>query len=111
MNEVYFWVGLILVVVGLVITVVRWFKMPSDKQLENIKEWLLYATIEAEKELGSGTGQLKLRFVYDQFIARFGLVAKLMPFSVFSQLVSDVLEDMKNTLETNKAIKQFVDKE
>lgn len=111
MSEVYFWVGLVLVVIGLVLTIVKWFKMPSEKQLSNIKEWLLFATIEAEKELGSGTGQLKLRFVYDQFIARFGLIAKLMPFQVFSRLVSEVLEDMKLTLETNKDIREFVEKE
>ena len=32
-------------------------KMPSDKQLNKVREWLLYAVTKAEKELGGGTGQ------------------------------------------------------
>ena len=35
-------------------------KMPSDKQLNKVREWLLYAVTKAEKELGAGTGKLKL---------------------------------------------------
>lgn len=31
-------------------------KMPSDKQLNKVREWLLYAVTKAEKELGAGTG-------------------------------------------------------
>lgn len=45
--------------------------MPSDKQLNKVREWLLYAVTKAEKELGGGTGQIKLRYVYDMFVARF----------------------------------------
>lgn len=29
-------------------------KMPSDKQLNKVREWLLYAVTKAEKELGAG---------------------------------------------------------
>lgn len=32
-------------------------KMPSDKQLNKVREWLLYAVTKAEKELGAGTGK------------------------------------------------------
>ena len=39
----------------------RFFKLPTKEQIAKIKEWLLYAVTEAEKELGGGTGQLKLR--------------------------------------------------
>ncbi|MFR6482019.1 MAG: hypothetical protein ACLUPD_10785 [Anaerotignum faecicola] len=46
------------------------------EQREKVKEWLLLAVTEAEKELGSGTGQLKLRYVYDLFLRRFPAVAK-----------------------------------
>ncbi len=38
-------------------------KMPSKKQLEKVREWLLYAVTKAEKELGAGTGKIKLRYV------------------------------------------------
>lgn len=53
-------------------------KMPSDKQLNKVREWLLYAVTKAEKELGAGTGKLKLRYVYDMFVARFEWLAKVI---------------------------------
>ena len=46
-------------------------KMPSDKQLKKVREWLLYAVTKADKELGGGTGQIKLRYVDDMFVPRF----------------------------------------
>ena len=41
-----------------VMFVIKFFQQPSSEQLAKVKEWLLYAVTEAEKELGSGTGQL-----------------------------------------------------
>ena len=35
-------------------------KKPTSVQIQSVKEWLLYAVTKAEKELGSGTGKLKL---------------------------------------------------
>ncbi len=58
-------------------------KMPSDKQLNKVREWLLYAVTKAEKELGAGTGKLKLRYVYDMFVARFEWLAKVITFDMF----------------------------
>ena len=46
----------------------KFFKMSKEKRIAIILEWLLLAVVKAEKELGDGTGQLKLRFVYDMFI-------------------------------------------
>ena len=43
-------------------------KLSKEKQIEMIKQWLLLAVTQAEKELGEKTGQLKLRYVYDLFI-------------------------------------------
>ena len=50
-------------VIGLFYAIRVFLKMPSDAQLASVQEWLLYAVAKAEKELGSGTGQLKLRYV------------------------------------------------
>lgn len=82
--------------------------MPSDKQLEKVKEWLLYAVTAAEKELGSGTGQIKLRYVYDMFIAKFKWTSKLISFSTFSALVDEALDKMKGLLEDNNDLKCYV---
>ena len=57
--------------------------MPTNEQLKKVKEWLLWAVAEAEKELGSGTGQLKLRYVYDMFIVKFPSLAKIISFETF----------------------------
>ena len=82
--------------------------MPSAEQREKVKEWLLLAVTEAEKELGSGTGQLKLRYVYDLFLQRFPAVAKRISFETFSYWVDRALIDMREMLNKNKAIYRMV---
>ena len=62
-------------------------KMPTDKQLKKVREWLLYAVTKAEKELGGGTGQIKLRYVYDMFVARLTWLAQGIFFEMFSMMV------------------------
>ena len=83
-------------------------KMPSNEQLKKVKEWLLYAVTEAEKELGSGTGQIKLRYVYDMFIAKFPYLAKVVSFEAFSNLVDEVLDNFRGMLESNKQLNTYV---
>ena len=72
---------------------------------------MLYAVTVAEKELGGGTGALKLRYVYDWFARTFPWLAKMISFEYFSEMVDDALEQMKKMLESNKAAKEFVEKE
>ena len=80
----------------------------TDKK--KVIEWLKYAVSITEKELGSGTGQLKLRQVYDMFIERFPAFSKLIPFGLFSKWVDDALEFLKEQLEKNEKLKEFVEK-
>lgn len=89
-------------------TVYAFVKMPSDKQLNKVREWLLYAVTTAEKELGGGTGQIKLRYVYDMFVVRFAWLAKVVSFEMFSMMVDEALEKMKTMLESNKAMQELV---
>ena len=91
-----------------VIAVYRYFKLPSEEQLENVRQWLLKAVTEAERELGGGTGQLKLRTVYDAFLTKFPWLAPVISFKRFSQLVDDALEEMRKMLEKNKAVQAYV---
>lgn len=88
--------------------VYRFFQKPTEEQLNAVYEWLLGAVIEAEKALGSGTGQLKLHRVYDLFLVRFPWVARIIPFNVFSDMVDDALEDMRELLEANVAVQDYV---
>ena len=76
---------------------------------QKVKEWLKYAVTYAEKELKSGTGQLKLRQVYDMFIERFPVFSKIVPFSVFSYWVDEALVFLREQLEKNENIKAFVE--
>lgn len=81
---------------------------PKDVQISSIKEWLVYAVTEAEMELGGGTGQLKLRMVYDMFVTRFAWIAKAIPFDTFSVWVDDALVVMRSLLEKNEAVQTLV---
>lgn len=90
---------------------VKFFRLPSDAQLQNVRQWLLYAVTEAEAQLGSGTGKLKLRYVYDMFIGKFPAIAKVITFEQFSILVDDALEEMRDMLANNKAVAQLVNNE
>ena len=73
------------------------------------KEWLKYAVVMAEKELGSGTGQLKLRMVYDMFVEKFPAFASVLPFAIFSKWVDLALEWMRTQLEQNQNIKAMIE--
>ncbi len=83
-------------------------KMPTDKQLKKVREWLLYAVTKAEKKLGGGTGQIKLRYVYDKFVKRFPWLAWAISFERFSAMVDEALEKMKGMLASNKAMQELV---
>ena len=71
-------------------------------RLNDVQEWLLGVVTEAEKQLGSGTGQLKLRQVYDKFLEKF-------PFKMFSEMVDKALERMRVMLESNSFAQSYVE--
>lgn len=72
--------------------------------VKGFKNWLVWAVTEAEATFGSGTGQLKLRYAYELAVNRFPIVAKLIPFSVFSKLVDEALIVMRKMIEDNVKI-------
>ena len=100
-------IGSAIVVCG-VFMVIIFRKGKLSEHLDKVREWLLYATTLAEKELGSGTGKIKLRYVYDMFTVKFPWLVKVVSFEVFSNLVDEVLDDMNNLLATNTAVEQYV---
>ena len=95
--------------IGVAIFYARKFtKLPSDEQMTKVKEWLLWAVIATEKELGAGTGQAKLRYCYSLFIDKFPALVTVISFELFSKLVDEALERMKKLLETNKDIEVYI---
>ncbi|MCQ2532930.1 MAG: hypothetical protein MJ093_09560 [Saccharofermentans sp.] len=74
-------------------------------------EWLKGAVVFSERELGSGTGQLKLRIVYDMFIDKFPAFSTVVPFTLFSYWVDIALRWFKKQLETNANVKVYIEGE
>lgn len=70
--------------------------------INKIREWLLIAVSEAESKYGSGTGKLKLVYVYDLFITKFPKLQAIVPYALFSVLVDQALVVMRKMLENEK---------
>lgn len=80
----------------------------KDGRRELLRKWLEYAVTVAEAELGEKTGQLKLRFVYDMALRRFGWLEKVVTFSEFSAYVDEALEWMRAQIQNNAAVREVI---
>lgn len=96
----------VLIIAG--ISVFKFAGLPTKEQITKVKEWLLYAVTMAEAEFGNGTGKLKLRSVYDMFITKFPVMAKVVSFETFSFWVDNALDEMRKLLENNENVKQLI---
>lgn len=94
---------IIALVIGAVIIVIFAAYMFVNEK-KNIIEWLKYAVAEAEKALGGGTGQLKLRLVYEWFVTQFPVISAVVPFKVFSSWVDIALETFDKWLSNTKFV-------
>ena len=108
MDNIMMIVSIIVVVCAIAYCIYEFYNLGKEKQIEMVKEWLLLAVLEAEKALGSGTGQVKLRFVYDLFIDKFKYLSLVISFEQFSMLVDDALDIMRDMISNNKQVEQYV---
>lgn len=76
--------------------------------INGFKNWLVWAVSEAETLFGSKTGKLKLRYAYELAIERFPVLAKFIPFSLFSKFVDGALDVMRDMIENNKNIAEAI---
>lgn len=90
--------------VSIIVVLYRFGKIKQD----NIFQWLVWATIEAEKLLGSGTGEIKLRKVYDAFLSKYKIIGMLLSFETFKLWVDVALVKTRELLE-NKMIADYVE--
>lgn len=104
-------IGIVISISFAVIAIYQFVKLSREQKIANIKEWLKYAVIEAEKALGGGTGQLKLRYVYDLAVSQFPWIVSFISFKQFSFFVDEALEWMRQQLELNKKIDFYVKSE
>ena len=103
----------LIIIAGLCIAGIAliWFlRLSKQQQMEMLKQWLILAVVQAEKELGGGTGAVKLRYVYDMFIKRFKFISKIITFEQFSALVDEALEVMRLMIQNNKNVVDFINK-
>lgn len=89
------------IVIGVILAIVL---IGGSIYINGFKNWLVWAVAEAESMFGSKTGKLKLRYAYELAIERFPVLAKLIPFAVFSKLVDGALDVMRDMIENNKNI-------
>lgn len=80
----------------------------SANQRSRILEWLVLAVTNSEKDLGGGTGQLKLRMVYDWFIQKFPILSAIIPFALFTVWVNKSLVRMRNLKDTNIKVASYI---
>ena len=97
------------IIMAVIAAIVVFFTSGKQEQVQKVKEWLLYATTLAEKELGGGTGKLKLRAVYDMFVVKFPWLVRVISFDYFGELVDEALIEMRSLLDTNENIKDYVE--
>lgn len=111
MDNIIMIISIIVVLCAIAYCIYEFYNLGKEKQIKMVKEWLLLAVVEAEKALGSGTGQVKLRYVYDLFITKFKYLSMLISFEQFSLLVDEALDVMRDMINTNKQIEDYVNKE
>ena len=107
--DILFYVAIAMILAGgALLFIINFCKAGQQQQLKMISEWLLLAVVQAEKELGGGTGEIKLRYVYDKFIQKFGKVAHLISFEQFSEMVDLALVKMRHMLSNNNQLAKYI---
>lgn len=89
------------IIIGAVVVVIL---VAGGIYVNGFKNWLVWAVSEAEATFGSKTGKLKLRYAYELAVERFPILAKMIPFALFSKLVDGALDVMRDMIENNKNI-------
>jgi hypothetical protein len=89
------------IIIGVILAIVL---IGGGIYINGFKNWLVWAVTEAETLFGSKTGKLKLRYAYELAVKRFPTIAKLIPFTVFCNMVDEALDIMRDMIENNKNI-------
>ena len=111
-NNFAFWIVLFVICFALGMFLGKFVKKSREEKIQVVKNWLLYAVAMAEKELGSGTGRIKLGQVYEQFLLVFPQLQRVISFDMFAKLVDDVLIQFQELIEENVTIAaEFTDTE
>ena len=87
----------------MIMKIIQFLDLPTDKKIEEIKKRLLEFCTQAEIDIGSETGRLKLSQVYNKFCEAYPYLKKWISYERFSELVDEVLPIMKEILANKEA--------
>lgn len=104
MDNIFYIIVSAAIVAVAVVTIKQFINLPSNEQINKVKEWLLYAVLLAEQKYGDGTGEIKLRYVYDLFVQKFPWIAQIISFDTFSLWVDLALDRLKELLSNNNSV-------
>ena len=86
-------------------------KEDVNSYIASMAEGMKKTVEEAEALYGSGTGAIKLRYVYDLFIDKFPRLANFISFEDFSEYVNGALKTLEDLIKDNEEIKKLVTEE
>lgn len=97
----------VLVVIGFIVILVVLIKRGETKILKQI---LFNLVTQAEKQFGSGTGELKFAAVADWIYQRIPAILKLLfTENDIARMIETVLEEAKKAWGTNENIKTYIE--
>lgn len=108
-TEIVLWIIILVFILAFIGYIAYCYKTKKGAQLQKVKQWLLYAVIEAEKKMGGGTGEIKLRYVYDKFLIIFPKISLFISFELFKALVDEALSKAEELLQKNEKLKNYVE--
>lgn len=84
-------------------------KEAEERLRRAVADWLLKAVTEAEKELGAGTGKLKIREVYEHALRVFGPeLAQVLTLEQLDTMAQRPLAEMRSMLQGNASAAEYV---
>ncbi len=100
--------GLIILAVFIVQTVREFMLLDNTSKRVKVLRWLEYQVSSAESQFGGGTGELKLRKVYAEFIKQYPVCSTFVTYERFKGLVDEALEWMKEQIKKNAKIQAAI---
>lgn len=77
--------------------------------LQAVTEWALKGVTDAEKDLGAGTGKLKVRAAYEKAVEIFGPeLVDILTLEQFDALIQKPLDELRKMLESNQGVYDYV---
>jgi len=89
-----------------IINTINFLLMEPNKRLLFIRENILNLVLIAEKELGSKTGEMKLKLVITTFYKKYPFARLIFPENKLIELIEESVVEMKNILKYKEDLRQ-----